>query len=106
MDDGILHRGARADGGNMTGHLIHIGYPKTGSNFLRRWFDAHPQLAYANDGIAGFTNVYEVARSGAALPTDVRYRVTSAEGLATPHPTFGDPVSEFDAPWPVPIDVA
>jgi SAM-dependent methyltransferase len=25
----------------VTGHLIHIGYPKTGSNFLRLWFEAH-----------------------------------------------------------------
>lgn len=90
----------------MTGHLIHIGYPKTGSNFLRRWFRAHPQLAYADGGIAGFTNVYQIARDGAAPPRDVRYRVTSAEGLATPHPSFGEAVSDFDTPRPVPMDAA
>jgi hypothetical protein len=64
----------------MTGHLIHIGYPKTGSNYLRRWFAAHPQLAYADGGIAGFPNVYAMVRPAAGI----RYRVTSYEGLATP----------------------
>ncbi len=69
----------------MTGHLIHVGFPKTGSNFLRRWFREHPQLAYAEGGIAGYNGVYEIAREGAAPRQDVRYRVTSSESLATPY---------------------
>ena len=28
----------------MIGHLIHIGYAKAGSTFLRSWFAQHPQL--------------------------------------------------------------
>ncbi|HEV7766695.1 MAG TPA: sulfotransferase [Thermoanaerobaculia bacterium] len=90
----------------MTGHLIHIGYPKTGSNFLRRWFRAHPQLTYADGSIAGFLNVYEIVKTGAALPSNARYRVTSAEGLATPQQSFGDTVADFDTPAPVPMDKA
>ena len=68
----------------MTGHLIHIGFPKTGSNYLRRWFASHPQLAYADGGIAGFPNVYAMARPAAGI----WYRVTSYEGLATPLPAL------------------
>lgn len=65
----------------MSGHLLHVGYPKTGSNFLRRWFRDHPQLAYSEGGIAGFQSVYDIARQGAAPQEDVRYRVTSSESI-------------------------
>ena len=73
----------------MTGHLIHIGYPKTGSNFLRHWFAAHPQLAFADGGFAGFRDVYDFARQAGAPVEGRLYRVTSAEGLATPHADVG-----------------
>jgi hypothetical protein len=66
----------------MSGHLIHVGFPKTGTNYLRRWFAAHPQLAYAEGGIAGFHNVYALAHPDMAA----RYRVTSFEGLTAPEP--------------------
>ena len=46
----------------MTGHLIHIGYAKAGSSFLRSWFAQHPQLAYAEGGIAGFPDVHALVR--------------------------------------------
>jgi hypothetical protein len=70
-------------------HLIHIGYPKTGSNALRAWFAAHPQVAFADGAIAGFPTVYDIATGGADPGPDVRCRVTSGEGLATPHPDVG-----------------
>jgi hypothetical protein len=73
----------------MTGHLIHIGYPKTGTTFLRRWLAQHPQLAYAEGGIAGFRDAYSIVRDGASQRTRPHYRVTSAEGLAIPHASFG-----------------
>jgi hypothetical protein len=69
-------------------HLIHIGYPKTGSNALRDWFAAHPQIAFGDGAIAGFRTVYDIA-TGAAAGRAVRCRVTSGEGLATPHPDVG-----------------
>jgi hypothetical protein len=69
----------------MTGHLIHIGYAKAGSNFLRSWFARHSQLAYAPGGIAGFHDIYSLARESASQGRRPLYRVTSSEGLATPH---------------------
>jgi hypothetical protein len=76
-------------------HLIHIGYPKTGSTFLRRWFEAHPQLGYIQGGIAGFRSVHEIASAAFTAPRDLRYRVTSCEGLASPHPSVGKPFVEY-----------
>lgn len=71
-----------------TGHLIHIGYPKTGSTFLQGWFRANPQLAYAPDALAGIRSAGHIVRDGAIGPRRVRYRVTSEEGLSMPrsHP--------------------
>jgi hypothetical protein len=69
----------------MIGHLIHIGYPKTGSSFLRRWFSGHPQLQYADGGIAGFRNVHEISTDSAAPRPGILYRVTSSEALTAPH---------------------
>jgi hypothetical protein len=76
----------------MTGHLIHIGYPKTGSKFLQHWFAAHPQLAFAEGGIAGFRDVYALARDSVAPHVDLLYRVTSCEGLTAPHASVGEVV--------------
>ena len=73
----------------MTGHLIHIGYPKTGSTLLQLWFARHPQLAYLETGIAGFRNVYDLCRQSAAPDPNVRCRVTSSEAIATPHVEVG-----------------
>lgn len=73
----------------MSGHLIHVGFPKTGSTFLRRWFREHPQLTYLEGGIAGFGNVYEIARAAVASQMDVRYRVTSSESFTAPHRDTG-----------------
>jgi len=73
----------------MSGHLIHVGYPKTGTNFLRRWFREHPHLAYVEGGIAGYGGVYEIAREAVAPRRDVLYRVTSSESLTAPHRDTG-----------------
>lgn len=84
-----LGRDAAAPGSSTTGHLIHVGFPKTGSNFLRRWFREHPQLAYIDGGIAGYQDVYDVVRQAATQPADVRYRVTSCESFTAPQPDTG-----------------
>lgn len=78
----------------MTDHLIHIGYPKAGSTFLQRWFEAHPQLAYAEGGIAGYGNVYAMVGQAAAPTEAVRCRVTSCESLSIPRANSGR--SPFD----------
>jgi hypothetical protein len=80
----------------MTGHLIHIGYPKSGSNALRRWFARHPQLAFREGGIAGLDNVYALSRQAYAPPAEARWRVTSSEGLASPTPFVGKAAADYD----------
>ncbi len=79
----------------MTGHLLHVGYPKTGSTFLQRWFEAHPQLAYVEGGIAGFRDVYSIARDNAVANDRPLYRVTSAEVFTAPIPDAGKAVIEY-----------
>jgi hypothetical protein len=60
--------------------LIHIGYAKSGSSFLRDWFAEHPQIAYRPGHFGGVAGFAELARDTAA----VRLRVTSSETLASP----------------------
>ncbi len=70
--------------GAAAGHLIHIGYPKTGSTFLQHWFSANPQLGFAAGGLAGFRSVGHIVKDGATGPRRVRHWVTSEEGLSMP----------------------
>ncbi len=70
----------------MAQHLIHVGYPKSGSTFLQAWFEQHPDLCYAPGGVGGFPDVYAMCR----MPDpSYRYYVTSSEGLSTPHRSTG-----------------
>jgi hypothetical protein len=66
------------------GHLIHIGYAKAGSTFLQDWFAAHPELAYAKGGFAGYSTVWDLARQAAVPSRRVAWRVTSSEALTAP----------------------
>jgi len=68
----------------MTGHLLHVGFPKAGSKFLARWFGAHPQLAHRTDSLAGYRDVHDIVREGVAPEAGVLYRVTSCEGFTAP----------------------
>jgi hypothetical protein len=79
----------------VTGHLIHIGYAKAGSNFLRNWFAQHPQLAYAPGGIAGLHDIYAMAREATSQRSRPLYRVTSSEALATPTVSAGQIVVDY-----------
>lgn len=79
----------------MIPHLIHVGYPKTGSNALRRWFAGHPQIAFADGGLGGYRSVYEVAQRAAETGQAPRCRVTSAESLALPHVHVGRPALDY-----------
>lgn len=80
----------------MTRHLIHIGYPKTGSNFLRQWFSTHPQLGYVEGGIAGWRDVHQISVQAAQPSREILYRVTSSEGLATPHASVGQLTIDYE----------
>lgn len=73
----------------MATHLIHVGYPKTGSKFLQRWFRANPQVTYAQWGLAGFGTVFEIARKAASSRLTGCF-VTSYEGLAMPLAGYDD----------------
>lgn len=71
-------------------HLIHVGFPKAGSTFLQRWFAGHPDLRYAEGGLAGFLDVYDVVRHAASDSAASLWGVTSAEGLLAPRRKAGD----------------
>jgi hypothetical protein len=82
----------------MLGHLLHIGFPKTGSKFLQRWFDAHPQLNHREGAIAGYGNVYEIVERAVAPPDGVLYHVTSSEGFTAPLRVPGSRIISYDEP--------
>jgi len=82
----------------MTRHLIHIGYPKTGSTFLQHWFAAHPQIAYVHGGIAGFRDVYAMIAEAAADRPERLWRVTSHEAFTSPFPDAGKRNIDLDRP--------
>jgi hypothetical protein len=73
----------------MSEHLIHIGFPKTGSKFLQHWFADHPEIVFDPVGIGGCRDVYELVRQAAAPGRQAACRVTSFEGLVTPDVSAG-----------------
>src|SRR5688572_30091560 len=77
----------------MTRHLLHIGYPKTGSTFLQEWFKRHPELCYVTGALGGFRDVYEIARPGQRT---YEYYVTSCEALSMANKSLGDFMLSFD----------
>jgi len=81
----------------MTAHLLHVGYPKTGTNYIRRWFAAHPELAFAHGGIGGFYDVYAMAMLDPTPPP--AWRVTSLENFVLPKPTPDDPENTAVSAW-------
>jgi hypothetical protein len=82
----------------MSGHLIHIGFPKAASKLLQLWFEDHPQLAFSQWGIAGFRSALDIVDEANELPRDIRYRVTSAEGLSAPPPRSGSARVDYELP--------
>lgn len=80
----------------MTGHLVHVGFPKTGSKLLQRWFEEHPQLAFRQWGIAGFGSVLDMVDAANEPAGRYLYRVTSAEGLSAPPPASGSAMIDYD----------
>lgn len=71
-------------------HLVHIGYPKTGSKYLQRWFLAHPEIRFAPWGIAGFGDAHELMAEAARGDPRPAWYVTSHEALAMPLPEYRD----------------
>ena len=69
----------------MSRHLIHIGFPKAGSTTLTAWFDQHPQLEFAPNGVGGYYHAFEIAaRAAEPRPRPPLWQVTSSESLSSP----------------------
>jgi hypothetical protein len=79
----------RARALTVPAHLIHVGFPKTGSTFLQRWFEEHPEMKFDRNGIAGYRDVWDIARQSADPDPRMRCRVTSDESLIMPSRTAG-----------------
>lgn len=71
------------------GHLLHVGYPKTGSKFLQQWFEAHPDIAFSQWGIAGFADSHSMMAAAGGLEP-ARWHATSHEALLTPLARYSD----------------
>lgn len=78
----------------MSRHLIHIGYPKTGSTFLQKWFASHPRLAFRESGLAGFRDVYTLAHD-IVTSGQPAIRVTSSERLSSPNANQADGLEDY-----------
>jgi hypothetical protein len=70
-------------------HLIHIGYAKAGSTLLQKWLSMHPQIDFADEGIGGFRNVFELSIHAASPQAGTLCRATSLESLVSPHRFVG-----------------
>ena len=66
----------------MSKVLIHIGYPKTGSTYLQKWFAKHPDMIFRPKGIAGFTDAHDIARYAQKAEKAPAYFVLSSEDLS------------------------
>lgn len=62
--------------------LIHIGYPKAGSDYLQTWFAKHPSFFYKTNSVAGFNNLHEMARYAQTHQKLHDWFVVSSEDLA------------------------
>ena len=69
----------------MKNHLIHIGYPKTGSTFLQEWFNQNPQISYSHGALAGFNDIFGIVRLAVnSKPNEYLCFVTSTETISIP----------------------
>lgn len=65
----------------MANVLLHIGYPKAGSRYLKEWFSANPNFLYQPNSILGFNNVGDLSVHAQHSPNSPRYFVLSSEEL-------------------------
>ena len=64
-------------------HLLHVGFPKTGSKLLQLWFRDHRDIRFARWAFAGYRKTLDAASAIAAGGTRP-WHVTSYEGFAFP----------------------
>ena len=82
----------------MPRHLIHVGFPKAGSTALAAWFDAHPQLAHAPNGLGGVYHAFDLAAYAAGSGPEPLWHVTSAESLSFPRLSDNAPLRAPGSP--------
>ena len=62
--------------------LLHIGFPKSGSTYLQKWFEQNPHVYYQPKYIAqGFLNAWELAKYAQFSPAAPQSYVLSCEDL-------------------------
>lgn len=65
-------------------HLIHVGFPKCASTYLQSWFNAHPEIAFRENGFGGFHSPLQLVEGTEKATGPVRARVTSFEEFTAP----------------------
>lgn len=66
----------------MANILLHIGFPKSGSTYLQRWFEEHPEIYFQPKYIAGgFYHAWELAKHAQQSNKTPKHFVLSCEDL-------------------------
>ncbi|HEY5721465.1 MAG TPA: hypothetical protein VIT45_03995 [Allosphingosinicella sp.] len=91
-------RSSAAGAGPGNRHLVHIGYPKTGSKYLQHWFSAHPEIGFSPWGIAGFRDAHELMTEAGRGAPGPAWHVTSHEALTMPFAEYRDLGTGGDRP--------
>ncbi len=66
----------------MSQLLLHIGFPKSGSTYLQKWFEKNPSVYYQPKYMAqGFLNAWELAKYAQFSPSPPQSYVLSCEDL-------------------------
>jgi hypothetical protein len=78
----------------MQRHLVHVGYPKSGSTTLQAWFESRPELVYAPDAIGSVTSAPAIASQVAGTDDAPHWVVTSSEWLIVPTDAPAAPPTE------------
>jgi hypothetical protein len=60
-------------------HLIHIGFPRTGSTYLRYYFSQSPYYVHQMRGVSGFKQSIDIVHYSYSPKPDARYFVVSEE---------------------------
>lgn len=70
-------------------HLLHVGYPKAGTSFVKAWCAAHPEVRFSYGGLAGLAGAADVldpraSAFGAAVTSEERFVVAGlgAQGVS------------------------
>ena len=85
---------------NSLQHLIHIGFPKSGSTFLKEWFMKHPAICLkTRDSILGYDNLQNFLDEFKNHKiSSYDYLVSSSEEIVLSSPNAGNLRPSFGLP--------